>query len=51
MFWGEPESVDEILRVRPETLEFWQGRPHRFHDRILYTARADGSWERHRLQP
>lgn len=43
-FWGG-------LRVRPETLEFWQGRPHRFHDRILYTARADGSWERHRLQP
>ncbi|HLQ81143.1 MAG TPA: pyridoxal 5'-phosphate synthase, partial [Brachybacterium sp.] len=43
-FWGG-------LRVRPETLEFWQGRPHRFHDRILYTARADGGWERHRLQP
>ena len=43
-FWGG-------LRVRPESLEFWQGRPHRFHDRILYTARADGTWERHRLQP
>ncbi|MDN5822373.1 MAG: pyridoxamine 5'-phosphate oxidase [Brachybacterium sp.] len=43
-FWGG-------LRVRPESLEFWQGRPHRFHDRILYTARADGGWERHRLQP
>lgn len=39
------------LRVRPTSLEFWQGRPHRFHDRILYTARADGGWERHRLQP
>lgn len=43
-FWGG-------LRVRPETLEFWQGRPHRFHDRILYTARADGTWQRQRLQP
>ncbi|MGO2558454.1 pyridoxamine 5'-phosphate oxidase [Brachybacterium sp.] len=43
-FWGG-------LRVRPRSLEFWQGRPHRFHDRILYTARADGTWERHRLQP
>lgn len=43
-FWGG-------LRVRPTSLEFWQGRPHRFHDRILYTASADGAWERHRLQP
>ena len=43
-FWGG-------LRVRPERIEFWQGRAHRFHDRILYTAAADGSWERHRLQP
>lgn len=43
-FWGG-------LRVRPESLEFWQGRPHRFHDRVLYTARPDGGWERHRLQP
>ena len=43
-FWGG-------LRVRPQTLEFWQGRPHRVHDRILYTAAPDGGWERHRLQP
>lgn len=43
-YWGG-------LRVRPTSLEFWQGRPHRFHDRILYTARADSGWERHRLQP
>ena len=43
-FWGG-------LRVRPARIEFWQGRAHRFHDRIRYTATADGSWERHRLQP
>jgi pyridoxamine 5'-phosphate oxidase len=53
-FWGG-------LRVRPERIEFWQGRAHRVHDRIVYTravGSADagdgagtGSWERHRLQP
>lgn len=43
-FWGG-------LRVRPESMEFWQGRPHRFHDRILYSAQAGGGWARHRLQP
>ena len=43
-FWGG-------LRVRPERIEFWQGRAHRYHDRILYTPAADGTWERHRLQP
>ena len=37
-------------RVRPERVEFWQGRLHRLHDRIVY--RADGgSWRRERLAP
>lgn len=37
-------------RVRPERIEFWQGRRHRLHDRIVY--RAEGAtWRRERLAP
>jgi pyridoxamine 5'-phosphate oxidase len=38
-------------QLRPDRIEFWQGRPSRLHDRILYTLGADGSWRRERLQP
>jgi pyridoxamine 5'-phosphate oxidase len=38
-------------RLRPETLEFWQGRPSRLHDRIRYVRQADGAWHRERLSP
>ncbi|WP_317203953.1 pyridoxamine 5'-phosphate oxidase [Janthinobacterium sp.] len=38
-------------RVVPERIEFWQGRRSRFHDRIVYTRQADGSWQIERLQP
>ncbi len=38
-------------RLAPDYIEFWQGRPSRFHDRIAYTLNADGSWQRQRLQP
>ena len=34
----------------PETIEFWQGREGRLHDRFLYTRTADG-WRIERLQP
>lgn len=37
-------------RVVPQAVEFWQGRPSRLHDRLLYTQ-ADGSWQRQRLAP
>lgn len=36
--------------VRPEAVEFWQGRPGRMHDRLVYRRTADG-WETERLAP
>ena len=38
-------------RVKPNRIEFWQGRPSRMHDRILYTPREDGGWKIERLAP
>jgi pyridoxamine 5'-phosphate oxidase len=38
-------------RLTPQTMEFWQGRPDRLHDRFRYTRRADGSWLIERLAP
>jgi pyridoxamine 5'-phosphate oxidase len=39
------------FRVTPERIEFWQGRPSRLHDRLLYTREPDGHWARIRLAP
>jgi pyridoxamine 5'-phosphate oxidase len=36
--------------VRPESIEFWQGRESRMHDRFLYTRDEDG-WRIERLAP
>jgi len=36
--------------LRPETIEFWQGRENRLHDRIRYTQ-VSGDWKRERLAP
>lgn len=38
-------------RVRPVRFEFWQGRPSRLHDRILYSAGDGGNWKIERLAP
>lgn len=38
-------------RVSLETVEFWQGRPDRMHDRLLYERGADGRWQVSRLAP
>jgi pyridoxamine 5'-phosphate oxidase len=38
------------LRVVPETVEFWHGRPNRLHDRLRY-RRTDGEWVVERLAP
>lgn len=37
-------------RIIPHAVEFWQGRPNRLHDRLLY-RRVDESWEIVRLTP
>jgi pyridoxamine 5'-phosphate oxidase len=37
-------------RISWESIEFWQGQPHRLHDRIRWT-RADGGWAWERLAP
>ncbi|UED88532.1 pyridoxamine 5'-phosphate oxidase [Streptomyces profundus] len=38
-------------RVRPEAVEFWQGRANRLHDRLRYERAADGGWSVGRLCP
>lgn len=37
--------------VKPVSIEFWQGRPNRMHDRIRYTLQKDFSWKLERLAP
>lgn len=37
--------------LRPERIEFWQGRASRMHDRFCYTRQADDSWRIERLSP
>lgn len=43
-FWGG-------YRVKPTTLEFWQGQPSRLHDRFRYQKNEAGAWFIQRLAP
>jgi len=43
-FWGG-------WRLTPARFEFWQGRPSRLHDRLVYTRAANGAWQISRLAP
>lgn len=38
-------------RLQPVEIEFWQGRPNRLHDRLLYTDHAHDGWKVQRLAP
>ncbi|MGW0603431.1 pyridoxamine 5'-phosphate oxidase [Streptomyces sp. NPDC002644] len=39
------------FRVAPESVEFWQGRGNRLHDRLRYVALPGGGWRIERLSP
>ena len=43
-FWGG-------YRVVPESIEFWQGRDNRLHDRFIYARTESGGWRIDRLAP
>ena len=38
-------------RLAPQTIEFWQGRRSRLHDRLRYTRQPGGAWQIDRLAP
>ena len=39
------------FRLIPDLIEFWQGRPSRLHDRLVYRLQDDATWEIVRLAP
>ncbi len=43
-YWGG-------FRIAPVTIEFWQGRPDRLHDRFRYTRTEQSKWQIERLAP
>jgi pyridoxamine 5'-phosphate oxidase len=43
-FWGG-------YRLTPESVEFWQGRRNRLHDRLRYRREPSGGWTVERLSP
>jgi len=52
----DPETIIRPIhwggyRINVNEVEFWQGRPSRLHDRILYTQTINDAWEKKRLAP
>lgn len=47
---GKPDYWGGYI-VQPNSIEFWQGRPNRLHDRLLYSLQAAGDWKIERLSP
>ena len=45
-----PEHWGGII-VRPQQIEFWQGRPNRLHDRLRYDLTSSATWTAERLSP
>lgn len=43
-FWGG-------YCLTPDTIEFWEGRPNRLHDRLLYRKSGENAWTIQRLSP
>ncbi len=43
-YWGG-------YRVEPQSVEFWQGRRSRLHDRLRYVRDTPGAWRVERLEP
>ncbi|HLP15223.1 MAG TPA: pyridoxamine 5'-phosphate oxidase [Bacteroidota bacterium] len=43
-YWGG-------FRLMPKTIEFWQGRPKRLHDRLRYVRLPNNAWRIERLAP
>ncbi|WP_353133344.1 pyridoxamine 5'-phosphate oxidase [Pseudopedobacter sp.] len=43
-YWGG-------YKIYPKSIEFWQGRSNRLHDRIKYTLTGDNNWKIERLAP
>ncbi len=39
------------FRLKPEKIEFWQGRASRLHDRLQYSLQDEGNWKIDRLAP
>ena len=43
-YWGG-------YRLVPDSIEFWQSRAFRLHDRFAYSREPEGSWQIQRLSP